>query len=131
MISKKLDEIFNHYTQNELANVLAISQWELLEKIKDNSFNKNEKSTINKVYEKVILIANKKQMGKKIFHIEFKNAIENEKHFYYGDLTILCNTHEIGISKYTLDRWDFETPFENDICIIRKSELIISKRSVK
>lgn len=49
-------------------------------------------------------------MNKKIFHIEFKNAIENKKHFYYGDLTILCNTHEIGISKFTLDRWDFEKP---------------------
>lgn len=131
MISKKLDVIFGHYTQNELANVLAISQWELLEKIKDNSFNKNETSTINKVYEKVILISNKKQMGKKLFHIEFKNALENEKHFYYGDLTILCNTHEIGISKFTLDRWNFETPFENEICIIRKSELVVSTRSRK
>ena len=35
MISKKLDVIFGHYTQNELANVLAISQWELLEKLKN------------------------------------------------------------------------------------------------
>ena len=131
MISKKLHVIFGHYTQNELANVLAISQWELLEKIKDNSFNKNETSTINKVYEKVILISNKKQMGKKLFHIEFKNALENEKHFYYGDLTILCNTHEIGISKFTLDRWNFETPFDNEICIIRKSELVVSTRSKK
>lgn len=131
MISKKLDTIFNHYTQNELANVLAISQWELLEKIKDNSFDENEISTINKVYEKVVLIANKKQIGKKLFHIEFKNAIENEKHFYYGDLTILCNTHEIGISKFTLDRWNFQTPFDNEICIIRKSELVTSKRSAK
>lgn len=70
-------------------------------------------------------------MNKKLYHIEFKSASENERHFYYGDLTILCNTHEIGISKFTLDRWDFKTSFENYICIIRKSELVISKRSVK
>ena len=43
-------------------------------------------------------------MNKKLFHIEFKNAVENEKHFYYGDLTILCNIHKnIGISKFTFE----------------------------
>ena len=68
-------------------------------------------------------------MNKKLFHIEFKNVLENEKHFYYGELTILCNTHkDIGISKFTLDRWNFETTFENEICIIRKSELVVSTR---
>lgn len=67
-------------------------------------------------------------MNKKLYHIQFK---ENGTHCYYGDLTILCNTHEIGISKFTLDRWNFETPFENEICIIRKSELVTSKRSLK
>ena len=70
-------------------------------------------------------------MNKKLYHIEFKKALENEKHFYYGDLKILCNTHEIGISKFTLDRWNFETPFKNEICIIRKSELVLSTRSTK
>lgn len=70
-------------------------------------------------------------MNKKLYHLEFKNVSENEKHFYYGDLTILCNTHEIGISKYTLDRWDFETHFENEICIIRKSFYVTSTRSAK
>lgn len=70
-------------------------------------------------------------MNKKLFHIEFKSASENEKHFYYRDLTVLCNTHEIGISKFTLDRYNFEKPFENKICIIRKSELVVSTRSRK
>jgi hypothetical protein len=67
-------------------------------------------------------------MNKKLYHIQFKN---NGTHFYYGDLAILCNTHEIGISKFTLDRWNFETPFENEICVIRKSELVVSTRSRK
>ena len=70
-------------------------------------------------------------MNKKLYHIEFKNVVDNKKHFYYGDLTILCKTHEIGISKFTLDRWNFEIYFENEICIIRKSELVVSTRSSK
>jgi len=70
-------------------------------------------------------------MNRKIFHIEFKNALENAKHFYYGDLTVLCNTHETKISKFTLDRWNFETPFENETCIIRKSFYVTSTRSAK
>ena len=71
---------------------------------------------------------------RKIYHIEYKNASEKEKHFYYGDLTILFKNHpdeKVGISKYTLDRKEFEFPFENEICIIRKSELVISTRPSK
>lgn len=70
-------------------------------------------------------------MNKKLYHIELKNITEFENHLYYGDLTILCKNNEIGISKFTLDRWNFETPFENEICIIRKSELVLSTRSRK
>ena len=73
-------------------------------------------------------------MNKKLFHIEFKNALEKEKHFYYGDLTILYKNHsaeKIGISKYTIDRKEFIFPFENENCIIRKSELVLSTRSRK
>ena len=70
-------------------------------------------------------------MNKKLYHIEFKSVSHYRNHFYYGDLTILCNTHEIGISKFTLDRWNFETPFDNEICIIRKSELFVSTRCSK
>jgi len=66
---------------------------------------------------------------RKLFHIEFK---ETGCNFYYGDLTILCKTWKIlGVSKFTLDRWNFEKPYENDICIIRKSKLSISKRETK
>jgi len=70
-------------------------------------------------------------MNKKLYHLEYKSVELEKRHFYYGDLTILCNTHEIGISKFTLDRWNFITPFENEICIIRKSELVLSTRSRK
>ena len=75
---------------------------------------------------------NYNQMNKKLFHIEFKNASESKKHFYYGDLTILYNSHnDIQISKSYLEKKDFSEPFENEICIIRKSELVVSTRSRK
>lgn len=57
---------------------------------------------------------------RKIFHLETK---ADNSHKYYGSLSSLCseNTY-LGISKFTLDRFDFDTSnFENSICIIRKS----------
>ena len=66
---------------------------------------------------------------RKIFHINFK---ADNSHFDYGDLSVLFKNHtpdEVGISRYTLDRWNFEKPFENEICIIRKGVLITSTRS--
>lgn len=63
----------------------------------------------------------------KIFHLELK---KDNSHSYYGDLTILCKKNQdLGISKFSLDRFDFDSnQYENETCIIRKSELIKSKR---
>jgi len=56
---------------------------------------------------------------RKIFHLEIKS--ENS-HKYYGSLSALCSENpNLGISKFTLDRFDFTEPFENATCIIRKS----------
>ena len=57
---------------------------------------------------------------RKIFHLETK---ADNSHKYYGSLSALCSENpELGISKFTLDRFDFDTSnFENAICIIRKS----------
>ena len=57
---------------------------------------------------------------RKIFHLEIKS--ENS-HKYYGSLSALCSENpNLGISKFTLDRFDFDTSnFENAICVIRKS----------
>lgn len=38
----RLNYLFNFYTQQELAEKLRITQWELLTKMKDNSFTNNE-----------------------------------------------------------------------------------------
>lgn len=56
---------------------------------------------------------------RKIFHLQIKS--ENS-HKYYGSLSALClENQNLGVSKFTLDRFDFSEPFENGICIIRKS----------
>ena len=56
---------------------------------------------------------------RRIFHLEIKS--ENS-HKYYGSLSALCSENpNLGISKFTLDRFDFTEPFENATCIIRKS----------
>ena len=58
---------------------------------------------------------------KTIFHFESK---KENIHKYYGSLTALMSDNDdIGISKFTLDRWDFRKPYENEKVIIRKSIL--------
>lgn len=64
----------------------------------------------------------------KIFHLELKLS---NLHKYYGGLTTLCKHNtDIGVSKFTLDRHNFENPYENEICLIRKAEIIKAERSV-
>ena len=61
----------------------------------------------------------KKKKMRKIFHLEIKSE---GSHMYYGSLSALClENPNLGVSKFTLDRFDFTEPFENAICIIRKS----------
>ena len=58
---------------------------------------------------------------RRIFHLEIKS--ENS-HKYYGSLSALVEENiDIGISKFTLDRYDFSKPYENEKVIIRKSFL--------
>lgn len=53
----------------------------------------------------------------KVYHLEI-----NGVHSYYTTLTGLC-VNNIGVSKFTLDRYDFKEPYKNDICTIRKGVL--------
>jgi hypothetical protein len=55
ILSKKLDFIFDYMTQQELSVSLNINQWNLLEKMKDFSFNKKELTTISKIYRDLYL----------------------------------------------------------------------------
>lgn len=58
----------------------------------------------------------------KIFHLQF---VSGDVHKYYTSLQALFddNEGELGISKFTLDRYDFKKkPFDNGRVIIRKGE---------
>ena len=55
VLSKKLDFIFDYMTQQELSVSLNITQWNLLEKIKDYSFDKKELTGISKIYRDLYL----------------------------------------------------------------------------
>ena len=66
---------------------------------------------------------------RKLFHLYLK---KENLHKYYGDLTLLFSENEnLEISKFTLDRKEFEFPFENEICTIRKDHLRISFRKTQ
>lgn len=55
VLSKKLDFIFDYMTQQELSVSLCITQWLLLQKIKDSSFDKKELTSISKIYRDLYL----------------------------------------------------------------------------
>lgn len=66
---------------------------------------------------------------KKIFHLYSK---VDKCHKYYGSLSALFKYNsELGVSKFTLDRYDFSNDFENPVCIIRKSKIVNSTRISK
>jgi DNA-binding transcriptional regulator LsrR (DeoR family) len=50
----RLNYIFNFYTQQELAEKLNITQWELLEKMKNKSFTKNDFDIIENICNKIL-----------------------------------------------------------------------------
>lgn len=60
---------------------------------------------------------------RRIFHLYLKAA---DEHKYYGSLSaIFIDNQNLGVSKFTLDRFNFDnTFFENDACIIRKGLLM-------
>jgi hypothetical protein len=57
----------------------------------------------------------------KVYYVELKEIREE---FIYKTLVGLCKSHSLGVSKGTLDRWDFGRPYENGVCRIRKMEVL-------
>ena len=59
-------------------------------------------------------------MKKKVYHLYNKKT---NNHSYYNSLTALFKDNKyLGVSKFTLDRYDWDLlnwEFENPICIIR------------
>lgn len=57
-------------------------------------------------------------MKRRIFYLTIKATGE---HKYYGSLAaVFLDNKDLGVSKFTLDRYDFSQSFENEKCIIRK-----------
>lgn len=58
-------------------------------------------------------------MKRKLFHITIKRTGENK---YYGSLAaVFLDNKNLNVSKFTLDRYDFTSHFENEVCVIRKA----------
>jgi len=56
---------------------------------------------------------------RKVIHLENKATGE---HKYYGSLAaVFLDNKDLQVSKFSLDRYDFSQPFENEKCIIRKA----------
>lgn len=61
-------------------------------------------------------------MKRRIFHL---HIIETNEHKYYGSLAaIFLDNKDLGVSKFTLDRYDWSKPFENSKVVIRKGEML-------
>ena len=64
-------------------------------------------------------------MARNVFHIHIK---KNDFHYYIGSLSgvfVKFTNEELGVSKGTLDRYDWETyrHYENEHCVIRRGNL--------
>ena len=56
-------------------------------------------------------------MKRRLFHL----IIKPDTNKYYGSLQALfLDNKNLGVSKFTLDRYDFVKPFENEVCVINK-----------
>lgn len=65
----------------------------------------------------------------KVLHVHFKNT---DEHKYYGSLKVIFDLNPpevLGVSKFTVDRHNFNTPYENNNIIIRQSSLIRSSKN--
>jgi len=67
---------------------------------------------------------------RKIYHLHIKSLNSD---YYYGDLTILYTNwgHFFDVSKSTLEKYDFEKPYDKDNFVIKKGILQLSTRSRK
>lgn len=63
---------------------------------------------------------------RKVFHLE-----RDDKHSYYGSLQAVFNANkDLGVSKGTLDRFDFSTPYENKTIKLRVGVLLSASEAV-
>lgn len=67
-------------------------------------------------------------MKRRLFHVQIKATGE---HKYYGSLAaVFLDNKDLGVSKFTLDRYDFLKPFESEVCVINKG-LVLSAGDIR
>lgn len=63
---------------------------------------------------------------RKIFHLE-----KNSLHSYYGSLQAVFNANDdLGVSKGTLDRWDWSDAYYNEKITLRLGVLLSAKKAI-
>lgn len=61
-------------------------------------------------------------MKRRLFHLYLKKT---DQHKYYGSLAaVFLDNKDLQVSEHTLYKYNFDIPYENNICIIRKSYFV-------
>lgn len=75
-------------------------------------------------------------MGRKILHVELRNSIDGERHYYFGSKAAIFQrftSEQVGITYYSLKNICItkDKPYVNCQCIIRQGELIASETKTR
>lgn len=75
-------------------------------------------------------------MGRKILHVELRDPIDGERHYYFGSKAAIYQrftAEQVGITYYSLKNICItkEKPYVNRQCIIRQGELIASETKTR
>lgn len=75
-------------------------------------------------------------MGRKILHVEFREPIDGERHYYFGSKAAIFqrfSAEQVGITYYSLKNIGItkDEPYVNRNCTIRQGELIASETKTK
>lgn len=75
-------------------------------------------------------------MGRKILHVELRNSIDGERHYYFGSKAAIFQrftSEQVGITYYSLKNICItkDKPYVNRQCIIRQGELIASETKTR
>lgn len=66
-------------------------------------------------------------MKRKLYHL---HILATDEHKYYGSLqAIFDDKNDVGVSKFTLDRYDWKEPYRNEKVIIRKGEMLTASEA--
>lgn len=75
-------------------------------------------------------------MGRKILHVELRNSIDGERHYYFGSKAAIFQrftSEQMGITYYSLKNICItkDKPYVNRQCTIRQGELIASETKTR